>query len=132
LTSLATEGGVTFFCQAAAAVVQNIDCEDFTGQNLPYNNANSSFVLATTGPVNLLVANSRRTQFFVQNTSAADMIIKLGDGASLAGPTPLGSIFLPGGSLGIYESPLNGYAGLVTAAWRTGGSGGAIVTEGIR
>lgn len=130
LRSIGGEGGANVTVQVSACPVAWVDCRDVAGTPASsYLTAVETFVPAAVGPVTLLAAKATRAQWFVQNTSTnADMIIKLGTGASWTGPS--GSIILPRGSLGIYESPLDGYLGIVTAAWTASPNGGALVTEG--
>jgi hypothetical protein len=128
--SIGGEGGANVTMQVSACPVAWVDCQDVAGTPASsYASTVSTFVPAAVGPVTLLAANAARAQWFVQNTSTnADMILKLGTGASFTGPS--GTIILPRSSLGIYESPLDGYLGIITAAWTAAPNGGAIVTEG--
>lgn len=126
---------ITLFVQAAACPVTNVDCNEITGRNsLSYSLADENFVAADINTVTLLPANANRAQFLIQNTSTqGDLLICFGPGADFFNPT--GSIILPRGASNIYESPLNGYTGIVTGVWNnpvTEGSpdGGALVTEG--
>lgn len=124
------DSGSDIFLQAAACRVTNVDCDEIIGGGQGYDNATETFVPASTTVVTLLAANSRRAQFVVQNTSNGNMLLKFGTAASFVGPS--GTVILPANSEGIYESPVGGYRGAVTAIWQGGGlTGGAIVTEGV-
>jgi len=130
LTSLEGESGANVSVQVALCPVEFIDCDELTGKNEPYTATSINFIPATVATTTLAAANSRRAQLLVQNTSTnAAMIVALGSGASFTGP--VGTMILPANSFGIYETPLNAYGGIVTAAWNTSSpNGGALVTEG--
>jgi hypothetical protein len=86
----------------------------------------------------LLVARKARTQFFIVNTSAANMAVLFNgtppqptSGGPTFGPPARATFVLPGGSFAVYESPYGGYNGVVTATWEGAApTGGALVTEG--
>lgn len=129
LTSLVGEGGANVSLQAASCPVEFIDCGELTGANQPYTGTSINFVAASVATTTLATPNTRRAQIIIQNTSTnADMIIAFGPGASFTGP--FGTFILPRNTLGIYESELNGYGGVITAAWTAAPNGGALVTEG--
>jgi hypothetical protein len=123
--------GVSLVVQAAVCPTQTADCAELTGNNLPYAHSAMQFFPASSSTTIFAAAHTTRKQFIVQNTSTnSSLIIAFGAGASFTGP--VGTVVLPPGVDGVYESPLGGYAGLVTGAWDSpSANGGALVTEGF-
>jgi hypothetical protein len=66
----------------------------------------------------IMAANSRRAQFFIQNNSPVDLMVSMSVGANATFGSEFGFVLLPGGISAIYESPLGGYNGPVSIAWR--------------
>lgn len=137
IDNLSARGGVdpgdnvTLFVNAAACPVTNVDC----GEIIPgddgagYPNATTVAFAATTDITTFLVANPRRKQFIIQNTSTnATLFYCFG----LIDPDVPVALSLPPGLSAVYESPLNGYTGIIQGVWGGDDSpdGEAIVTEG--
>lgn len=125
---------VTLYVQAAACPVTNIDCGEIIpdGGELGYPNATTVEFTASTITRTFLAANPKRRQFFVQNLSTnATLFFCLG----VINPEAPVALSLPPGLSAIYESPLNGYDGIVQGVWVTvigsdPPNGQAVVTEG--
>jgi hypothetical protein len=79
-------------------------------------------VPASITSVTLLAANAARRQFFINNVSGKILRVAFAATASTSAYTILIA------ANGAYESPLNGYTGLITGIW-AGTGGTAIITE---
>jgi hypothetical protein len=125
---------VTLYVEAAACPVTNVDCGEIVPDETTggYPNATTVSFTASTDITTFLAANTARKQFFLQNLSTnATLFFCLG---TINPEVPI-ALSLPPGLSAIYESPLNGYTGVVQGVWVTTiGSddpdGQAVVTEG--
>lgn len=133
LTSLVGEGGANVFCQVAACVVTNVDCDELRGMGNGYSRiTQQEFIQTQATPVIIALApNANRAQFFVQNLSSdSDVYIQWGDNVAV-GPPAVAVMVLPQGISAIYESPVGAWTGEVTISFSNGsGDGGALITEG--
>lgn len=127
------DSGDNVLLHAAACVVQSVDCNDILAFGNGYSKVTQQQFIQTQSstPLLALAPNSRRAQFFVQNTSTdSDIIIQWGSDAGF-GPPAKGVMILPAGIDGIYESPVGAWTGEVTISFSNGsGDGGALITEG--